>query len=154
MSLSDWDIDLRDGQAGEKTVAKLLSAETVEVKTDRRWYQTGNVYIEMQCWYQTEQAYCPSGINVTKASHWAFVLEDVVMIVPIGILKRAVEDIGRPITCNIPPNPSSGVLIKIQELLDYVAEDRRNYERAMASYESYREPDEQPSEEVQAWLNE
>ena len=69
MSLSDWDIDLRDGLAGEKTVADLLKAQTIEFKTDRRWYQTGNVYIEMQCWYQKEQAYRPSGINVTKASH-------------------------------------------------------------------------------------
>lgn len=154
MSLSDWDIDLRDGLAGEKTVADLLKAQTIEVKTDRRWYQTGNVYIEMQCWYQKEQAYRPSGINVTKASHWAFVLEDVVLIVPTPVLKRAVEEYGVPITCNIEPNPSYGVLVKITALLHMVAQDRSLQEYGMASYESYREPDEQPSQEVQDWLNE
>lgn len=153
MSLSDWDIDFRDGALGEQTVARLMSSDTVEVKTDRRWYQTGNVYIEMQCWYQNGQQYKQSGINATKASHWAFVLEDLVLIVPIETLKRAVLELGRPITCNIPPNPSMGVLIKINDLLNFVAQDRQMQDYAMASYESYREPDEQPSEEIQNWLN-
>jgi len=153
VSLSDWDIDFRDGALGEATVAHLMSSDTVEVKTDRRWYQTGNVYIEMQCWYQKEQRHKPSGIHATKASHWAFVLEDLVLIVPLDTLKRACIELGKPIACNIQPNPSSGVLIKINDLLNFVAQDRQLQDYANAAYESYREPDEQPSQEVQDWLN-
>jgi len=154
MSLSNWDIDFRDGALGEQTVARLMSAETIEVKTDRRWFETGNVYIETDCWYQNEQKFKPSGISVSKASHWAFVLEEAVLIVPLDVLKRAVNDIGSPITCDIPPNPSRGVLIKVNSLLDYVANDMREWVRAMAYYESYMEPEGEPSEEVQNWLNE
>jgi hypothetical protein len=153
VSLSDWDIDLRDGLAGEKTVASLLQAETIEVKTDRRWYETGNVYVEQRCFYVKDNQWKLSGISVTRATHWAFVLEEIVMIVPTTLLKTAVERIGRPIKCNIPPNYSEGVLINVGELLDYIANDEKQRLLAQAAYESYREPAE-PSEEDLAWLNE
>lgn len=153
MSLSDWDIDLRDGLAGEKTVASLLQAETIEVKTDRRWYETGNVYVETRCFYVKDNQWKLSGISVTRATHWAFVLEDLVLIVPTDTLKIAVERIGKPIKCNIPPNFSEGVLINIAGLLEYVANDEKQRLLAQAAYESYREPAE-PSEEVLDWLNE
>jgi hypothetical protein len=74
MKKSDWDIDLRDGLLGESIVANLLSIQTIEVKRDRRWWETGNIYIETECFYQSSGQYEPSGIRVTKASHWAIVL--------------------------------------------------------------------------------
>ena len=55
MKDSNWDLDLRAGLSGESKVADLLSLDTVEVKTDRRWWETGNVYIETECWYQSSQ---------------------------------------------------------------------------------------------------
>jgi len=118
MKDSNWDLDLRDGLAGESKIADLLSLDTVEVKTDRRWYQTGNVYIETECWYQSSQTWEPSGIRVSKATHWAFVLEDTVLIVPLGRLIEVVWNEGRPIECNIPPNPSRGYLIKPNVMLE------------------------------------
>ncbi len=118
MKDSNWDLDLRDGLAGESKIADLLSLDTVEVKTDRRWYQTGNVYIETECWYQSSQTWEPSGIRVSKATHWAFVLEDTVLIVPLGRLIEVVWNEGKPIECNIPPNPSRGYLIKPNVMLE------------------------------------
>lgn len=120
MKDSNWDLDLRDGQAGESMVADLLSLDTVEVKTDRRWWETGNVYIETECWYQSSQSWQPSGIRVTKATHWALVLEDTVLIVPTARLRESVWTSGRPITCNIPPNPSRGYLITPIALLGFI----------------------------------
>jgi len=120
MKDSNWDLDLRDGQAGESMVADLLSLDTVEVKTDRRWWETGNVYIETECWYQSSQSWQPSGIRVTKATHWALVLEDTVLIVPTARLRESVWTSGRPITCKIPPNPSRGYLITPAALLNFV----------------------------------
>ena len=128
MKDSNWDLDLRDGLAGESRIADLLSLDTVEVKTDRRWYQTGNVYIETECWYQSSQTWEPSGIRVSKATHWAFVLEDTVLIVPLGRLIEVVWNEGKPIECNIPPNPSRGYLIKpnvMLELLRTVFQDEK-----------------------------
>lgn len=120
MKDSNWDLDLRAGEAGESKVADLLSLDTVEVKTDRRWWETGNVYIETECWYQSSQSWEPSGIRVTKATHWAFVLEDTVLIVPTARLRETVWQVGRPITCNIPPNPSRGYLITPIALLGFI----------------------------------
>ena len=120
MKDSNWDLDLRAGLEGESKVADLLSLDTVEVKTDRRWWETGNVYIETECWYQSSQSWEPSGIRVTKATHWAFVLEDTVLIVPTARLKEVVWTIGRPVECNIPPNPSRGYLVAPIALLGFI----------------------------------
>ena len=135
MKDSNWDLDLRAGLAGESKVADLLSLDTVEVKTDRRWHETGNIYIETECWYQKTQSWEPSGIRVTKATHWAYVLEDSVIIVPTYRIKEAIWEHARPITCNIPPNPSRGYLITPGALLEYVRhavafeiQEHNNYE--------------------------
>lgn len=120
MKDSNWDLDLRAGLTGESKVADLLSLDTVEVKTDRRWHKTGNLYIETECYYQASQSWEPSGIRVSKATHWAFVLEDSVLIVPTHRLKEVIWESSRPITCNIPPNPSRGYLITPAELLVHV----------------------------------
>ena len=131
MKDSNWDIDLRDGQAGESMVADLLSLDTVEVKTDRRWWETGNVYIETECWYQSSQSWEPSGIRVTKATHWALVLEDTVLIVPTARLRESVWSSGRPITCNIPPNPSRGYLMTPAALLDFIRKSVQEEKRTV-----------------------
>ncbi len=46
MKNSNWDLDLRDGELGESKLADLLRMDTVEVKTDRRWIETGNLFIK------------------------------------------------------------------------------------------------------------
>lgn len=120
MKDSNWDLDLRDGLAGESKVADLLSLDTVEVKTDRRWWETGNIYIETECWYQSTQEWKPSGIRVSLATHWAYVLEDTVLIVPLERLKEMIWTVGRPINCNIPPNPSRGYLVTVSALIEAI----------------------------------
>ena len=118
-NLSDFDIDLRKGQIGEGTVAHLVGIETIEVKTDFRWKETGNLYIETECWKNKTGQWEHSGINVTKASHWAFNLEGVVLIVTTPDLKDVVWQYGSPIVCNIQPNPSRGFLIKPADILSF-----------------------------------
>jgi len=131
MKDSNWDLDLRDGLVGESKVADLLSLDTVEVKTDRRWHGTGNLYIEVSCYYKSSDSWQDSGMAVSKASHWAFVLEDSVLIVPLYRLKEAVYELGRPITANIPPNPSRGYLITPAQLLEHIRQRRTDEEKAI-----------------------
>lgn len=119
MKNSDWDIDFRDGQLGENTVAKLLNIETVEVKTDRKWRDTGNLFIEGSCFYQASNSWEPSGLSVTQASNWAFVLEDMVLLVPTKHLKNVVNEFGKPVENNQLPNQSRGWLITPWLLLNY-----------------------------------
>jgi hypothetical protein len=142
MKYSDWDLDLRDGEQGESRVADLLSLDTVEVKTDRRWKDTGNLYIETECYYKNSQAWEPSGIRVSKATHWAFVLEDSVLIVPLFRLMEAVYELGKSITCNIPPNPSRGYLITPAVLLEHIKTARQKEIQAIESQENWSDPNE------------
>jgi hypothetical protein len=115
---SSFDLDLSYGQAGENLVEELLTqGRTVEVKRDRKWHSTGNVYVEVECWYMRTESWEPSGVMVTKAEYWAFVLENGVLMVPTNHVLYAIKNFGRQITCEIPPNRSKGYLITVDDLL-------------------------------------
>jgi len=111
--------DLHYGQEAELYVNKLLTAPItdVEVKRDRRWKNTGNLYIETWCWSDNKSEWYPSGLQAGEMSHWSFVLEEMVVIVPIDQLKQTIKKYGQPIECSIPPNYSKGYLIKVTDLL-------------------------------------
>lgn len=115
---SSFDLDFSYGRKGEQLVEELLTGGyTVEVKRDRKWAITNNLYIETDCYFQKSQQWEPSGLNVTTAEYWAFVLEGSVMLVPTDTLRHAVYTYGRKIQCDIPPNKSSGFLITVDDLL-------------------------------------
>lgn len=121
-SKSDWDLDLRYGQDGEESVRRLLTIDTVEVKRDRRWKETGNLYIETSCYYVNDGAFKPSGVSVSKATHFAFVIEDLTILVSKSDLINTVKEYGRNISCKIEPNVSFGYLITIDSLLKWQLE--------------------------------
>lgn len=116
---SNFAADLHYGQKGEVYVNSILTAtiKDVEVKTDRRWKSTGNLFIEVWCWSDNKKEWYPSGLQISLATHWSFVLEEVVLTVPINQLKQTVKKYGKPIECSIPPNYSKGYLIKATDLL-------------------------------------
>ena len=119
MKNSDFDIDLKYGKQGEETVANILSIETVEVKRDKRWKETGNLFIETDCWYNASQSWEKSGLSISKATHYAFVLENMVVITTTEDLKAVVEKSGRPIESKIEPNPSKAYLIKLSHIVEH-----------------------------------
>lgn len=121
---SDFDLDLRFGQQGEVYVNHLLTSpiETVEVKRDRKWSQTGNFYIEVECWSENNQSWYLSGINTTKATHQAFLLHDSVLIFPTHRIKETVRLHGAKVECSIPPNFSRGFLITPEQILQMTAQ--------------------------------
>ena len=137
MKDSNWDLDFRAGLEGESKVADLLHLDTVEVKTDRRWTDTGNLYIETECYYAKDNAWKPSGIRVSKATHWGFVLEDSVLIVPLFRLSEAIYELGKPINCSIPPNPSRGYLITPAVLLEHIRTARAKEIAEYNAHENY-----------------
>jgi hypothetical protein len=57
-------------------------------------------------------------MNASKATHWAFLLQDIALIMPLWQLREAVRTVGRPITCNIQPNPSKGYLITPAQIIE------------------------------------
>jgi hypothetical protein len=136
MKNSDWDIDLRDGQAGESKLADLLRIETIEVKTDRRWKDTGNLFIEESCFYQGSGQWELSGLSVSKATHWAFIIEGNVIIVPKEHLMNVVMDYGRPIENKQPPNQSKGHLITPEQLINYIRLKNNEFDNAGEAYKN------------------
>ena len=118
---SDFDLDFSFGYEGETLVEQLLTnGKTVEVKRDRRWKDTNNLYVEVQCWYNRTQSWELSGLMVTKAEYWAFVLQSGVLFVPTNDIHIAIKTAGRAITCDIEPNKSRGYLITVDDLLDAI----------------------------------
>ena len=122
MSRSDWDLDLRFGQEGEVLVNSLLTApiETVEVKRDRRWKETGNLYIETECWSDVLVCWYASGISITRATHWSFILEDSVLTVPTDNIRKAIAIYGIRREMNRPEYSTKGFTITVQDLLRVV----------------------------------
>lgn len=89
----EFDIDLRFGRDGERLTAAFLQGfldGTVEVKNDGRAAETGNVYIETDC--LRRDGWNPSGIRTTKATYWALVVgEAVVLGIPTDVLRNVVQ---------------------------------------------------------------
>jgi hypothetical protein len=78
-----WDIDLRDGQMAESTLARLLGECRIEVKTDEICRKSGKLFVEFECRARK------SGLAVTTAAYWAFQYEDCKwLIVPTATVRR------------------------------------------------------------------
>lgn len=113
-AFSNFDMYLVKGEVGEQFVKSLFKEELkIEVKTDYKWKETGNVYIETSCWKNKSQSWEPSGIYAPELDIDLFsvVLEGAEMSFPPDSLRYAVEEHGTPVECNIQPNPTKGVLI-------------------------------------------
>jgi len=63
-----FDINLAEGKQAESLIKELLSDGTAEAKRDFAASKTGNVAVEYMCGGK------PSGISVTEADWWAYVL--------------------------------------------------------------------------------
>tara|TARA_Y200000002_G_scaffold86142_1_gene68621 strand:- start:26568 stop:26990 length:423 start_codon:yes stop_codon:yes gene_type:complete len=87
----DFKKDLEFGLKWENKLKKILTDVKVEVKTDRKWSVTGNLAVEI------ESRGKPSGIRVTTAHYWSFILweKDVenpsIILIPTDKLKIFVE---------------------------------------------------------------
>ena len=116
-------MDFGYGRKGEQLVEELLTeGKRIEVKRDRKWWSTNNIYIEVECFFRKSMSWEPSGISVTEAEYWAFVLEKSVIMVPTTHVRWALQYRGREITCEIPPNLSKGFLITVEDLLEATKE--------------------------------
>jgi hypothetical protein len=115
---SDFDLDFSYGQEGERLVNDILTGGlTVEVKRDRRWVETGNIYVETAFYSRSTYNWVESGLMKTKADRWAFILEELVIIIKTDDLRKAIDKYGRPISNEKEPNPSKGFLITVDDLM-------------------------------------
>lgn len=122
-----FDIDVKVGQRGEDYVENIIAAVLesngrIEVKTDERALETGNVYIEFQCNGR------PSGPLTSQADLFAFVFGRVVAIVPRHVLIYLVlkgQQNGWERSMNRGSHPTRGVCYPLgQFLFDAVAAEQ------------------------------
>jgi len=115
MKRSDFDLDFRHGKQAEGWVELLI--RTLEVKRDRQWAKTGNIYIETES--RNSGVWEPSGLAATKAGHFGIVIGSnecpACVVVPTSVLGTALMG-GEPRTCDLEPNPTRGRLVRLSDI--------------------------------------
>jgi hypothetical protein len=109
-----WDLEV--GQIAERWLGEILDGNTIEVKRDFKALETGNVYVEYHCWGK------PSGIAISQATHWAFVLDDeTVILLPTEKLKIIAREAFRQRGAfkGGDSNASLGVLVRVERLVNH-----------------------------------
>jgi hypothetical protein len=120
MTSPDWDIDYADGAQSELVVADLrraLQEGRVEVKSDRRFIETGNIYVETECNYP-RGGWRRTGIsNPDTAPQWVYVLRDtgIALVFDVETLRRMAYDPGCSWAsqCRQGGHPTRGRLVKV-----------------------------------------
>lgn len=96
----DFDVDYRRGLVGEDAVGTFLehlAGSTIEVKTDYRAWDTGNLYIETE--QEIDGRWVPSGLAISKSTYYSFAgpSGDGFLTIPTSRLKRIVTETGRAV---------------------------------------------------------
>jgi hypothetical protein len=123
-----FDIDYTRGLVGEnltKTFLNDLAGSLIEVKTDYRAHETGNVYVETHQYPKGQREYHePSGINLSTADWYVFAGPANTGFIAIkkAELLTLVRDSPRAEIAanNINSNQTRGRLVRIQHLLDTI----------------------------------
>jgi hypothetical protein len=114
-----WDRDSAVGRQGELFVANVIDVLVngrVEIKTDERARETGNVYVETSCHYPG-RGWQPSGIEVTEAEEWVFVIGHRMIVIPTLELRRVAERFGVFAECRRGDHPTRGVVVPVIALV-------------------------------------
>jgi len=122
-----FDIDFTRGMVGENlanTVLAKLQGNKIEVKTDYRIPETGNIYVETWQYHKEDESDIrQSGINVTESEYWCiasptgrgFIIVETEMLREIIRETRPREV--RQARINSKTNASKGRLIRVSEIL-------------------------------------
>ena len=97
--LQKWDFTVGNklfeyGILKEMELQKNLSGSTFEVKADRVFTSTGNIYVEL--WQRKYDGFVPSGLSVTQSDFFAYMLDygngvTIPLLLPTEWLKERVK---------------------------------------------------------------
>jgi len=113
----NFDLDLKFGEFGEKLIESLFKDKgKIECKRDRKTKDTGNVAVEFR--YRGK----PSGIAVTKADWYCFIITDnVIITIKTDVLKDIARGFYRlgSVVKGGDDDASDMILIPIEDLVRY-----------------------------------
>lgn len=127
-----FDIDLKWGQEAERKIKKLFRcfvSDDPRVEVKRKSYLDLKFYIEMECDKGATGVYEPSGIQVTRAELYAFVIDDsgVYVLIPTAFVRAALSE---PTSVNRAAHdgecPTRGKLIDFMVLLHRLQQRWKN----------------------------
>lgn len=119
----DFDLDMTIGRQGEMFAADLrraLQDGRVEVKTDRGFIRTGNIYVERECRYPL-RGWRNTGIdNKNTAPLWLYLLAgtDIAVVFGIEALRRAAADprVAYAAEQRAGSHPTKGAVVRLSRL--------------------------------------
>jgi len=125
----DFDIDYRRGQVGETLVGTFLEAvsgSTIEVKTDYRAHETGNLYVETNQ-KLPDGRWVKSGISISKANFYCFAgpKGEGFLTIPTAALKKVMSEAGRFVhmdRASVSSRDTIGFLVRVQDVVNAVFE--------------------------------
>tara|TARA_B110000503_G_scaffold101884_1_gene152172 strand:+ start:3407 stop:3829 length:423 start_codon:yes stop_codon:yes gene_type:complete len=128
-----FDVDFARGKIGEDLVSglpEMFLSGKVEVKTDSKAIKTGNFYVEtwQKSYYSDE--WKQSGIYLSEADYWAFVIEQnlaMFMITRKALVELLTENWetyreGSQPICTPETNASKGMLVPISDIVQKMIE--------------------------------
>jgi hypothetical protein len=125
-----FDLDFTRGKVGEDLVATFLAdleGKKIEVKTDYRVRETGNVYVETWQYSKPDASdKRPSGINITQAEYFCFASPtgQGFLMVKTEALKEVLRGVNPPESrqpkINPHTNASIGRLVRVSDILSYL----------------------------------
>jgi len=127
-----FDRDMERGEVGEQLLDLLFEDSkdpnvTIEVKTDYRTNETGNIYVETYKYRNgREDEAVPSGINGTESKWWAQASPDgtAVLLIKTEALRNYIDIVEPPQSAQPISNAHSaaslGVLVSMKGLMKYL----------------------------------
>lgn len=125
-----FDLDFTRGKVGEDLVATFLAdleGKKIEVKTDYKVRETGNVYVETWQYSKPDASdKRPSGINITQAEYFCFASPtgQGFLMVKTEALKDVLRGVNPPESrqpkINPHTNASIGRLVRVSDILSYL----------------------------------
>ena len=110
---NDFKYDLRVGLLGEQKLSDILENKRIEVKSDLKAHQTGNIFIE----YESRGK--KSGISTSQAEYYAIIIQNTIILKTTQELKAiARKYIGtKRDVVGGDSNTSKGILLPIKDLI-------------------------------------
>jgi hypothetical protein len=122
-----FDIDFARGKVGEdlaETFLADLQGKKIEVKTDYRVSETGNVYVETWQYHKEDASdKKQSGINITHSDYYCFASPDATgfIMIKTEALKEVIKETNpreaRQSRINARTNASIGRLVRITDIM-------------------------------------
>lgn len=126
-----FDLDYQRGLIGEKLVGtflEALSGSRIEVKTDHRVLETGNVFVETHQ-QVFGQDWKPSGINVSQAEFYSFAgpSGNGFITIKTSVLKElaAASPRANVNSRSVESSAARGRIVKVSDLLELIYEGTR-----------------------------